>query len=231
MDATTLQMLSLVTAFWVAVLGFATRTPEPRWGVRFVLGLGLAGWLAHVGWAFLNLPAVLEHPWAFLDPSTGYTVLAVPLGLLATVPWAEPSAGRRAYRAASLGSLPFALAVAKLGCLAAACCHGAPTSLPWGITLHGLPPLRHPTPLYEIGGFVALGFVTRRLPREWVAPAVLAGIGAIRIAVEPWRADPPLGPPLVPSSAIAALWVVAGAFLCPAATSARQRLLGTRRLA
>ena len=58
-------------------------------------------------------------------------------------------------------SAPLAHAIGRLGCFAAGCCYGRPTSLPWGVTftsdaaaqLSGTPlhmPL-HPTQLYEAG--------------------------------------------------------------------------------
>ena len=57
------------------------------------------------------------------------------------------------------GALPLAHAVGRLGCFAAGCCYGKPTTLPWGVTftndaagqLAGTPlgiPV-HPTQLYE----------------------------------------------------------------------------------
>jgi phosphatidylglycerol:prolipoprotein diacylglycerol transferase len=40
------------------------------------------------------------------------------------------------------------IAVGRLACFSAGCCHGAPTSLPWGVNFgDGVP--RHPTQLYE----------------------------------------------------------------------------------
>ena len=39
---------------------------------------------------------------------------------------------------------------------------------------------------------------------------VLAGLGLIRLAVEPMRSIPPLGAPVIPIEAIAALWVGLG---------------------
>jgi len=247
-DAATLQLLAWSGAFWIAVGGFLRGATPSGAGIagaagraggagrgpgfssatyRCVLGLALGAVLAHLAWALLHAAAVATHPAALLNPAAGFTVLAVPLGLLATAPWRASSERRTAYLAAAFVPLPFALAVARLGCLAAGCCHGTPTELPWGISLaaaelraaHGglfaAGPGLHPTPLYESAGLLALGLAVRRLPRDWVAPAVLAGFGALRLAVEPWRAPPPLGPPLVPPALLAAAWLLAAALLLP----------------
>ena len=41
-----------------------------------------------------------------------------------------------------------AIAIGRLGCFVAGCCHGTPTELPWGVVFaDGVP--RHPTQLYE----------------------------------------------------------------------------------
>ncbi len=183
MSAPLLQLLALFGAFWTAIALYARRSPSPE-PVRFVGALGLGAVFAHLGWAVLHWPAVAAHPSALLDPARGLTVLFVPLGLLLL----ERSP-------AAFASLPLALAVARLGCLAAGCCHG---------------PEGEPTPLYEIGGLVVLHGVVRRLPARGVTPTVLAGFGLIRLAIEPLRAMPPLGEPMIPAGAIALGWVVFG---------------------
>jgi len=45
-------------------------------------------------------------------------------------------------------ALPIGHAIGRLGCLAAGCCYGAHTDLPWGVPLAG-DPSRHPTQVYE----------------------------------------------------------------------------------
>jgi len=218
MDETILQLLAWCGAFWVAVLGFAARQSAPhfgaRFGARFVVGLGIGAALAHLGWAALHPSVIRAQPWALLEPSLGYTVLAVPLGLLLTAPWWAPPPRRSAYLAAAFAGLPAALAVARLGCLAVGCCHGLPTLLPWSWTIgDGIGV--HATPLYEIVGLGALFLLVRRLPDAWIPTAVLCGLGLIRIVVEPLRAEPPLGSPAVPASALAAIWIVVGVALSP----------------
>jgi hypothetical protein len=162
------------------------------------LALALGAALAHAGWLVLHVPAVWPalrtRPSLLIDSSLGFCVLFLPLGLLML----ERSA-------AAFASLPLALAVARLGCLAACCCEGTPTSLPWAIA--GL----HPTALYEAAGLLALHGAAARAEARRAAPLVLGGIGALRLLVEPLRAIPPLGPPIVPPAVIATAWVTLAA--------------------
>ena len=182
-----LQPLALFGAFWTALALYSRSgrsgrpAPEP---FRFVAALALGAVFGHMGWALLHGSAVAAHPEGFLDPTRGFCVLFVPLGPLLLAP-----------RPAAFASLPLAFAVARLGCLAAGCCHGE----------NG-----EPTPLYEIGGLVILHGVVGRLSVRWVTAVVLAGLGLIRLAVEPMRSIPPLGAPVIPIEAIAALWVGLG---------------------
>ncbi len=106
-------------------------------------------------------------------------------------------------------ALPLGHALGRFGCLAAGCCHGRPTSLPWGVVSGGHPasstpdplwgiPL-HPAPLYESAAnvLIALWVWRRVLPR--VRSGVLrpggAGLAyvvlyaAARFGVEFFRAD------------------------------------------
>ncbi|MDD5657976.1 MAG: prolipoprotein diacylglyceryl transferase [Elusimicrobia bacterium] len=105
-------------------------------------------------------------------------------------------------------ALPLGHAVGRLGCLAAGCCYGRPTSLPWAVTLGGpgssTPaelwgvPL-HPVPLYEsianlaIAAFLAKVLLPRVRRRELAAGSVLAAYaglyGAARFALEFLRYD------------------------------------------
>jgi hypothetical protein len=194
-----LQLLALFGAFWTAIALYARQSPSPA-PARFVTALGLGAVFAHLGWAVLHWPAVAAHPSALLDPARGLTVLFVPLGLVLL----ERSP-------AAFASLPLALAVARLGCLATGCCHG---------------PEGEPTPLYEIGGLVVLHGVVHRLPARSVTPAVLAGFGLMRLATEPLRAMPPLGEPLVSPASIAAAWIAGGGMLAIGSTRSPRAALG-----
>jgi hypothetical protein len=197
-----IRIVFLLASFWVALQAFRRCHPTPGESIRFVLGLGLSALLAHLGWAALHLDALRAQPWAILDLSTGFTVLAVPLGLQLSG-W---GAGPR-HLSAALGALPLALVTARAGCLFQDCCSGIPTGLSW--------PLHHPTALYEMMGLALLQLGVRQLSRRerfraFVAPWVLVGFGLIRLAVEPFRAIPPLGPPSISPCALAAGWVAVG---------------------
>ncbi len=178
--ATATQLAFLTAAFWTGVLLYRGDRPG-----HFVAGLALGALLAHLGWCLLHLPAVLARPWAIFDAASGFCVLFVPLGLLLAAP-----------SAAAFATLPGALAVARAGCLAAGCCHGA---------------AGEPIPLLEIAGLLSLHFATRRLPEHRVVPTVLLGVGLLRLLLEPWRSAPPLGAPLVAPAWIAAAGCAAGA--------------------
>jgi hypothetical protein len=178
-----LQPVAWSAAFWTALSLYARRRgPRPA---RFACALALGAAFAHGGWLLLHAtatwPALRARPGLLLDPSLGYCVLFLPLGplLLQRSP-------------AAFASLPLALAVARLGCLAAGCCQGAR--------------------LYEIAGFLALHVAVARAHAPAV-PIVLGGIGALRLLLDPLRAAPPLGAPLVPAAAIAAAWMLVAAAL------------------
>lgn len=162
-------------AFWVALAQVRDRDR-----VRMAAGLGLGAAAAHLGWFLLHADALAAHPYAWLDPRLGYCVLLLPLGPWLAAPRASPQA-RRTFLAAAFGALPLAIAVARLGCLAAGCCRA---------------PL-HPTPAYEIAGLLLLDRAVRWPSAARRPGAVLLGLGLLRLALEPLRAPPPLGPPVV----------------------------------
>lgn len=222
-----LHLVAAVAAFWVAILGYRWMRPDGSGGTRFVLGLGLGAVLCHLGWALLHADRVWDHPWALLDAGAGFSVLFVPFGLLLAVPWRAPRRERQAFLAASFGCLPLALATARLGCVFAGCCHGVPTELPWGIALEaGGHPL-HPTALYDIAGLLALHALTRRVGPAWIVATVLVGVGLLRLAIQPLRAAPLLGPTAVPIEWIAAACVAAGWLLAPRRWPTRQEIART----
>jgi hypothetical protein len=178
-----LQPVAWSAAFWTALSLYARRGgPRPA---RFAYALVLGAAFAHGGWLLLHAPqtwpALRARPDLLLDPSLGFCVLFLPLGplLLELSP-------------AAFASLPLALAVARIGCLAAGCCDGAR--------------------LYEIVGLLALHAAVGSA-RAHAVPIVLGGIGALRLLLDPLRAAPPLGAPLVPAAAIAAAWMLVAAAL------------------
>ncbi len=199
MSLALLQPVAWCAAFWTALFLYRRRAGPARLH-HFALALVLGALLAHAGWLLMNTPGVWRaaraRPGLLLDPSFGFCVLFVPFGLLLL----ERSA-------AAFASLPLALAVAKLGCLAAGCCHGTPTSAPWAVAS------LHPTALYEIAGLLALHGAVSRAEARFAAPLVLGGIGALRLLIDPLRAAPPLGAPLIPPGAIAAAWLALAAAL------------------
>ena len=99
-------------------------------------------------------------------------------------------------------------AIGRLGCFAAGCCWGKPTSLPWAVTFTdvyasravGTPmdtPL-HPSQLYESGAaFLIFAFLLWLLPRKrfdgQVALAYVALYSAVRFGLEFLRGDPERG--------------------------------------
>jgi len=187
-----LQPLAWSAAFWTALCVYR-RVARPARPLRFACALVLGAALAHLGWLGLHWPALApalrERPGLAFAPLAGFCALFVPLGplLLERSP-------------AAFASLPLALAVARLGCLAAGCCAGLPTRLPWAVA--GL----HPTALYEIAGLLVLAGAAARAEARLVAPLVLAGFGALRLLIEPLRSAPALGAPFVPPFALAAAW-------------------------
>ncbi|MCU0241622.1 MAG: prolipoprotein diacylglyceryl transferase [Vicinamibacteria bacterium] len=95
-------------------------------------------------------------------------------------------------------------AIGRLGCLAAGCCWGKPTTAPWAITFHDLyaaehigTPLydpRHPTQLYETLAtlllfFIALWLLPRKRFSGQVASIYLIGYAVLRFIIEFFRGD------------------------------------------
>jgi len=91
--------------------------------------------------------------------------------------------------AAALG-----VAIGRMGCFLRGCCHGTPTSMPWGVEF-GDGVFRHPTQLYEIvfalGMFVYFQFAKRRNPRPGLLfRQFLVGYFAFRFLTEFLRPEP-----------------------------------------
>ena len=88
--------------------------------------------------------------------------------------------------------------IGRLGCLAAGCCYGRHTDLPWGIPMAG-DLSRHPTQVYEavlnivLFGVLAKAVLPRvadgRLPRGSGLAGYVLGYAALRFAVEFLRGD------------------------------------------
>lgn len=88
--------------------------------------------------------------------------------------------------------------IGRLGCLAAGCCYGRHTELPWGIAMAG-DPSRHPTQVYEaLLNLVLFAVLVRlvlprvaagRLPRGSGLAGYILGYAVLRFAVEFLRGD------------------------------------------
>lgn len=109
-------------------------------------------------------------------------------------------------------ALPLGHAIGRLGCLAAGCCYGKHTELPWGVAMAG-DPSRHPTQVYEALFNLALFFYASRVlipAKKPVLKIVVTLYAAGRFALEFLRDDPRgaglLG--LSPSQAFALLAVL-----------------------
>ena len=128
---------------------------------------GGAGGLASTGGIAAGLGAVVVVAWVTDRPAGELLDAIVPAGLLA-------------------------LAIGRVGCFLAGCCHGRPTTLPWGVVFPGLgPPARHPLQLYSAVGDLLLCLL---LPRRARVPGAVArrgciGFGCLRAALETLR-DP-----------------------------------------
>lgn len=207
MSGSILASMPLILAFWVAFAGYLRRSPNGEGAARHAIGLALGAVAGHAGWIALHADKLSGAAWQSWLLPVGYCVLFVPLGPLLAAPWRRRSP-RTEFLGAAFGALPAALAVARVGCLLTGCCHGVAIEFAWGVEA-GATKI-HPTAAYEIAALLALHATIARAPRDLVAPAVLTGIGAIRLAIEPLRAPPPLGPPLLPIEALAGCLALGG---------------------
>jgi phosphatidylglycerol:prolipoprotein diacylglycerol transferase len=123
-------------------------------------------------------------------------------------------------------------AIGRLGCFAAGCCYGKPTSVPWAVTFTDTYAMRHtgtpidtalhPSQLYEsLACFLIFAFLLWLAPRKRfqgqvvLAYAVLYSVA--RFGLEFFRGDPDRGMilGLSTSQAVAVVLVLAAAFLFP----------------
>jgi phosphatidylglycerol:prolipoprotein diacylglycerol transferase len=92
-------------------------------------------------------------------------------------------------------ALALAIAIGRLGCFCAGCCHGVPSALPWAVDFgDGVP--RHPTQLYESLFALGLFFALRRAEGRAPAPgtlfrAFMLAYFSFRFLVEFLRTDVP----------------------------------------
>lgn len=132
-------------------------------------------------------------------------------------------------------ALALGLPIMRLGCLAAGCCFGAPSGVPWAIVYtnalagadNGVPLgiAVHPTPVYEAIGALLLGvYLLRSRARQARSGVVfaqfVAGYGLLRLALTPLRGDAPALPGALAWAAVAAGGVAAVLWLRDRATEA-----------
>jgi hypothetical protein len=172
----------LSTALWIAASGYRGERP-----LRFLSGLALGATLSHLGWGALHWSYLRSQPLVLLDPLAGHWVLLVPLGPLLL-----------AREAASWRALPAALAAARAGCLPVGCCYARIGA--WGVPLGAL---------LEMAAMLALHAALGRATDRRAPPLFLLGFGLTRLALEPWRAAPPLDSG---GAALALAWAAAGAW-------------------
>lgn len=127
-----------------------------------------------------------------------------PLAVLPAAFWIFRRKGVPPFAYADLGAVAMmlALGIGRLGCLAAGCCYGKVTDVPWGITYpptagsdylrQGLPV--HPTPIYEFLGCMAIvgaGILLNRFKRHdgIVTGAVFMMYAVLRYVIEQFRGD------------------------------------------
>lgn len=143
-------------------------------------------------------------------------------------------------------ALPLGQAIGRLGCLAAGCCYGRPTLMPWGIALGGNPACvtprelwgraLHPAQLYESGADLLIFLFLRRfaLPRrergELVSGTVFLGYVLLyapaRFVVEAYRGDDRGG---FLWSLSVSQWIAIGCFAAAALAMARRGILSKGR--
>lgn len=97
-----------------------------------------------------------------------------------------------------LAALALGHGIGRFGCLAAGCCYGRHTDLPWGMAMAD-DLSRHPTQVYEsVLNLALFGFLVRfalprvedsRWPRGSALAAYVLGYAALRFAVEFFRGD------------------------------------------
>jgi prolipoprotein diacylglyceryltransferase len=206
-----LQVVFVCAAFWVALAGYCLRERDPALRQRAIVGLVLGALAAYAGWALLHADTLARAGWSAALAVSSASLLFVPFGVLAAAP-RRGDPRRTRHLAASFAALPLALAVARVGCVLRGCCHGFAASPPWGVAHPALPAPVLPVPLYDVAGLLLLFAVARRLAPEWIAPAVLVGLGLLRLALEPLRAPDP-APPWLPVELVALALVAAGVAL------------------
>lgn len=192
---------------------------------------------AKIFMTFADLDVYLEDPGRLFSASwlrAGGTFYGGLLAALATAFWYCRKEGIGGLEAADTFAPAAAIghSIGRLGCFAAGCCWGKPSSLPWAVmftdpharALTGVPlgVHLHPTQIYEALGTFAVGWVLWKLfARPHRAGTILGWYlvlySSFRFGVEFLRAESPrnflFDGPLSTTQWIAILLVAAGTYL------------------
>ena len=179
------------------------------WSLVYWLFAGalIGGKLLYLGVEWRALASGALHP--LRDLRYGFVFFGGVAGsMLAGAVWCRRNAASFAKLSDFFAvALPMGHALGRLGCLAAGCCGGLPTTLPWGVTfthrdslvaphLAGIP--LHPFQLYESAANVAAAWVAVKVLHRVEAGALRPGsgwaaylgfYGAARFALETFRGD------------------------------------------
>jgi phosphatidylglycerol:prolipoprotein diacylglycerol transferase len=185
-----------------------------------VVGCTLAGMAgARALSVLVAWPSYAGDPARVLDPRPGGFVFEG--GLVAGTIFGFAYAALRRLPAgatadAALPSVGIAQAIGRLGCLAAGCCYGAPTELPWAIPGPAGAHV-HPVALYEAAGnlaLVALAIVLARRSRPGLGAVIYyVGYAVLRLGLECLRGDLARGLVRVPLGVVSVTQVICAAQL------------------
>ncbi len=169
-------------------------------GLALVVGLGFASAWTTFGALDLATIGSLERILAGGGLVFFGAVPGGALGLYVTKRWLNLDVVR--VLESALPGLAAGHAVGRFGCFLGGCCYGRPFDGAWAITYtHPLAPAsipagvwRHPTPLYEAAGLLALGFVFALSPIGQAGSgrrltAYVAAYCVLRFGVETLRGD------------------------------------------
>jgi phosphatidylglycerol:prolipoprotein diacylglycerol transferase len=224
----TVGPLALPAYYLWITLGFcaatlALRREFRRSAVPVTVLYDLALPILPVGWLGARLFLLLEdpttfltRPWLLLHPGAGWVFHGGFLSVIGVL-WLQ--CRRRGLSLAEVGDafapvLPLGVAIGRLGCLFAGCCHGRPAdwplgfAVPWSVTylIEGVVPpsllgvALHPAPLYDVALGLGLHAWLSRLhgqraadgsrpPHGTVGASLLWGYGLGRFLTEFARGD------------------------------------------
>ena len=180
----------------------------PKQDIAFALLYGLVGFLIGAKLFFLvtTIPFMMQHPDVFFASFEtinatlimgGYSFLGGLSGAgLGTYLYCHQFKIRWwAFVNTALPGVPLSLAVARVGCFVAGCCHGIPSH--FGLFMNHAPLAPHdirlfPTQLLEIAGNMIVFLVLLQQKKREDGRMLfiyLIGYSLLRICLEPFRAD------------------------------------------